>query len=114
MRGRNRASCFYCCLECLLMYIERIAQYFHKWAFVYVGLYGYGYIDAGKAVMTLFQQRGCMAIISDNLARRMLYLIASCVGLCVGVVCALVGAMFGGAQGAHEDEMIIWTYLALL
>uniref|UniRef100_A0A7S1Z813 Choline transporter-like protein n=1 Tax=Ditylum brightwellii TaxID=49249 RepID=A0A7S1Z813_9STRA len=113
MRGRNRGSCLYCCLECLLIYIERIAQYFHKWAFVYVGLYGYGYIDAGKAVMTLFQQRGCTAIISDNLVRRMLYLIAGCVGLCVGVVCALVGAIFGGAQGAHGDEMRIWTYLAL-
>lgn len=36
-------------------------------AFVYVGLYGYSYIEAGKNVITLFKNRGWEAIIADDL-----------------------------------------------
>ena len=47
-----------CCAECLLGCLEALAEYFNKWAFVYVGLYGYSFIDSGKNVMTLFKTRG--------------------------------------------------------
>ena len=36
-------------------------------AFVYVGLYGYSYLEAGKNVITLFKNRGWEAIIADDL-----------------------------------------------
>lgn len=34
---------------------------------MYVGLYGYSYIEAGKSVMGLFKNRGWEAIIADDL-----------------------------------------------
>lgn len=40
---------------------------FNKWAFVYVGIYGFGYIEAGKNVIELFKSRGWEAIIADDL-----------------------------------------------
>ena len=36
-------------------------------AFVYVGLYGYSYLEAGRNVITLFKNRGWEAIIADDL-----------------------------------------------
>lgn len=56
-----------CIIDCILSCIQGLVEYFNKWAFVYVGIYGYGYLEAGKNVMTLFQQRGWEAIIADNL-----------------------------------------------
>jgi hypothetical protein len=32
-------------------------QYFNKWAFVYVGLYGFSFMESGKNVMALFHSR---------------------------------------------------------
>ena len=43
-----------CIADCLLSCLQSILEYFNKWAFVYVGLYGYSYIEAGKSEFVLF------------------------------------------------------------
>jgi hypothetical protein len=62
-RHQNRCGILLCVIECILFYIQRIAQYFNKWAFIYVGLYGYDYLTSGKKVLALFQERGWTTII---------------------------------------------------
>ncbi len=42
-------------------------EYINKWAFCYVGIYGYDFRTSGKAVMTLFKNRGWTAVINDDL-----------------------------------------------
>lgn len=79
--------------QCLLLYIERLIEYFNKWAFVYVGLYGYSYLEAGKSVMTLFRERGWTAIISDNLVNRTLYLACFAIGLLVAIIAVIAGLL---------------------
>jgi len=74
-----------CCLDCILGCLESIVEYFNKWAFIYVGLYGYGYCEAGKSVITLFKERGWDAIIADDL-----------VGLALGFLNLIVGLITGG------------------
>jgi len=74
-----------CIVQCILDCLEDILEYFNKWAFVYVGLYGYSYIEAGKNVMTLFKNRGWDAIIADNL-----------VGMTCGFLSLVVGCLTGG------------------
>jgi len=69
-----------CLAECILSCLESIIEYFNKWAFVYVGLYGYSYIEAGKNVMQLFKDRGWEAIIADDLIRNTLGLSTLVVG----------------------------------
>jgi hypothetical protein len=54
-----------CIAECILGCLASILEYFNKWAFVYVGVYGYSYLEAGKNVFTLFKNRGWEAIIAD-------------------------------------------------
>lgn len=40
-----------------------IIEYLNKWAYVYVGLYGYSYLEAGRNVITLFENKGWTAIV---------------------------------------------------
>jgi hypothetical protein len=54
-----------CIAECIFGCLASILEYFNKWAFVYVGVYGYSYLEAGKNVFTLFKNRGWEAIIAD-------------------------------------------------
>jgi hypothetical protein len=75
-----------CILDCILGCIEDIIEYFNKWAYVYVGLYGFGYLEAGRNVIQLFQQKGWTVIISDDLCDRVLFLISLGVGLLTGLV----------------------------
>lgn len=71
-----------------------IIEYLNKWAYVYVGLYGYGYIEAGRNVMTLFQHKGWNVIITDDLVDNVLFMVSIVIGLTTG----LVGFIVAGLQ----------------
>eukprot|EP00549_Striatella_unipunctata_P023189 CAMPEP_0118713224 /NCGR_PEP_ID=MMETSP0800-20121206/25369_1 /TAXON_ID=210618 ORGANISM="Striatella unipunctata, Strain CCMP2910" /NCGR_SAMPLE_ID=MMETSP0800 /ASSEMBLY_ACC=CAM_ASM_000638 /LENGTH=342 /DNA_ID=CAMNT_0006618595 /DNA_START=121 /DNA_END=1150 /DNA_ORIENTATION=- len=86
-----------CLADCCLGILETIAEIFNKWAFVYVGLYGYSFVEAGKNVMTLFYSRGWTSIISDYLVDRVLLMVSLLVGLVTGVLALLI-AMVGGTN----------------
>ncbi len=58
-------------------------------AFIYVGVYGYPYLTAGKKVMTLFHQRGWEVVIDDNLIGNALTLMSFMVANLCGVVTML-------------------------
>jgi len=75
-----------CVLDCILGCIESLVEYFNKWAFIYVGLYGYGYCEAGKNVIGLFKDRGWEAFIADDLVGMALGILSLVVGLLTGCV----------------------------
>jgi len=86
-RSENGDSFLLCLAECIIACLEDIMKYFNKWAFVYVGLYGYSYIEAGKNVFTLFRNRGWEAIIADDLVSNVFFFLS----LVVGGICAGIG-----------------------
>jgi len=71
-----------CCIDCILSCLQSIIEYFNKWAFVYVGLYGYSYCEAGKGVMDLFRDRGWEAIIADDLVGTYCLIVLNYMSLC--------------------------------
>jgi len=54
-----------CIAQCILSCLASLVEYFNKWAYIYVGVYGFGYLEAGKNVFALFKNRGWEAIITD-------------------------------------------------
>lgn len=93
MRGNEDAQILVCLIDCILACIEGIIEYFNKWAYVYVGLYGYSYIDAGRNVITLFRNKGWSTIISDDLAENVLFMISVMIGLLTGLVGFIVASL---------------------
>ena len=89
----NRNGILHCIAACILLYLERIVEYFNKWAYIFVGLYGYDYISAGKKVMNLFKTRGWTAIIADNLVNRLLGIVCLTIGLLTGVATLLAALL---------------------
>jgi hypothetical protein len=97
-----------CIADCILGCLESILEYFNKWAFVYVGLYGYSYLEAGKNVFSLFKNRGWEAIIADDLVSMTLFLVSLMVGLVtggVGIALIKVTEWFPEEEGANA----IWV-----
>lgn len=85
-RGQDDCQILVCITDCILGCIEGILEYLNKWAYIYVGLYGYGYVDAGRNVMTLFQHKGWEVIITDNLVDNVLLMVSLVIGLATGLV----------------------------
>lgn len=88
-QARQEGSGAACLAECILGCIQSIMEYFNRWAYVYIGVYGYKFSQAGKAVFELFHQRGFDAIINDDLIGNVLGFAA----LAVGLICAGLGVL---------------------
>jgi len=89
-----------CIAECCLGCLEAIVEYFNRWAFVYVGLYGFTFIEAGKNVIQLFKSRGWTTIITDNLIDNVLFMVSIGVGLITGTISLLIAKL----QGLDAEE----------
>jgi len=101
-----------CLARCLLSCLEDLVEYFNKWAFVYVGLYGYSYVEAGKKVFDLFQNRGWTAIISDQLIGRVLGIMSLAIGIVTAVISAGIAAVF--SSGEHDSVIASTVILSMV
>lgn len=93
LRDNEEFQIVVCVIDCILGCIESIVEYFNKWAYVYVGLYGYSYLDAGKNVIGLFQNKGWSVIITDDLTDNVLFMVNVGIGLITGLVGLLISQM---------------------
>lgn len=94
---RNNDDCNFlsCIIDCILACIQGIIEYLNKWAYVYVGLYGYSYLEAGKNVIQLFQNKGWTTIITDDLADNVLFMMSVGIALATGLLGFIMGKMDG-------------------
>jgi hypothetical protein len=107
-----------CIADCILSCIESIAEYFNRWAFVYVGLYGYSFMEAGRNVITLFKHRGITALVTDDLVGNVLMFISFMIGCCVGglglILMAIDSDWFPAAtEGDHHGLMVFFIGLLI-
>jgi len=104
-----------CIVECLIRCVEDLLEYFNKFAYIYVGMYGYSYLEAGKNVMTLFGQKGWSIIISDNLISNVLFLFSLIVGLLTGGVGLLMHEIEPSwfDLGADDENVAMGTAFGL-
>ncbi|GKY95568.1 hypothetical protein MPSEU_000518200 [Mayamaea pseudoterrestris] len=84
VRHGQGSSLVVCVLQCLLGFLDRLVAYFNKYAMVYVGLYGYDYMTAGKKTADLFAARGWTLILNDDLVGRVLMLLNFVIGILTG------------------------------
>jgi len=80
--------CF-CIVDCLVNLGGDLLDYFSQWNFIYIALYGFSYVESGKAVMNLFEMRnwhltarGSQSIITERLTSYVL----GCVTFCIGII----------------------------
>lgn len=83
----------FCLLQFFVDHLERLLNYFNVWTYVYVGLYGYDYLTAGKQVATIFRARGWDVIITDNLVARSLSMMTNLIILIMGFIGVLLALL---------------------
>lgn len=78
-------------VDCIVGCIDQLLQYFNKYAFTQVAIYGKTYITAARDTWRLIKSHGIQAIINDNLISGVLS-IGALIG---GIMCGGVGAALG-------------------
>jgi hypothetical protein len=100
MRDNDGGGIVACCADCLLGCIESLVEYFNKWAYIYVGLYGFSFMEAGSNVMTLFRNRGWSVIIADLMVDTVLFMVSIGVGALTALITGVIGYFLGSRDAA--------------
>jgi hypothetical protein len=84
-----------------------VVSFVEQWAYVYVGIYGYGFVEASMNVLKLFQTRGWTAIIADTLVDTVLMMVSFCVGVLTGIIGLIVASAMQQGSGALAGAFFI-------
>ncbi|RLN59106.1 hypothetical protein BBJ29_003969 [Phytophthora kernoviae] len=90
LAGRSGNCCLACllsCLSCIISCIESWIEFFNRFAYSYVGCYGYSFVTASRHVFKLFVSKGWSAIVNDDLTGNVFWL----GNIIIGAVTAYVG-----------------------
>ncbi|GJJ08516.1 hypothetical protein Clacol_002734 [Clathrus columnatus] len=66
-QGHPVEICLICCTDCCLGLVESIFQYFNRYAYIEVALYGKSFPAAARDTWHLLKDRGIDALINDSL-----------------------------------------------
>lgn len=80
----------HCIQTCVTSCVDTIASGCNYWAFTYIGLYHYGFLDAGHNATELFERRGWSTIVSDDLVPNVLFLTSLMIGGVTGCFSYLI------------------------
>lgn len=70
------------CFACLVACMGQFAEFMHRHAFVYVGIFGYGFMPAGRKVMGLFVNEGLTMVKNDTVVQFVLFFADVVIALC--------------------------------
>ena len=94
-----------CILDCIVSLLEDIVEYFNQWAYVFVGIYGYSYLESGKKVVELFRARGWTSIITNSLVGYVLAFTMFTIAIVTGLTALAIDSMVTKAHTLGEDEL---------
>eukprot|EP01083_Nonionella_stella_P023973 66339_1 len=95
-------ACLVCLIDCFLRCIERWVEFFNKYAYAHVSIYGEAFIPAAKQTWQLLQSKGMDAWINDDLIGFALV----CGAMIGGFVCAAVGGLMVKINSDVNDQYI--------
>jgi hypothetical protein len=86
-------ECLFCIQTCITSCVDSLADRFNPWAFMFIGLYGYGFVDAGLRATEVFDRRGWEMIVSDDLVPNILIITSLVIGGVTGCFAHLIEEM---------------------
>lgn len=72
--GNCVAACLVGCLACIVGCVESAIEFFNRFAYTYVGCYGYSFVTSSRHVFQLFAKKGWSAIVNDDLTGNVFFL----------------------------------------
>jgi len=109
--ARNSNSFAACVAACILGILERLLEYFNVYAFTYVAIYGFGYIDAAKKTWEMIKNCGFAAYFNDSLVWPVLTLTTFFGSLAIGLAFGLASSSFVVGVVAFVVAFVIMTLL---
>ncbi|KAJ2721942.1 putative choline transporter, neither null mutation nor overexpression affects choline transport [Coemansia sp. Benny D115] len=103
-----------CCIDCILGCIEGLVEFFNKYAYVEIAIYGKPFMQAAKDTWTLIKDRGVDALINDCLIGNVLqmgsFLCAAVVALVAWLYITITKPEYN-VNGSYTAPIIIAAFI---
>lgn len=107
-------ECLHCIQSCITSVVESLACHFNAWAFTYIGLYHYGFTEAGSLATELFEKRGWTIIVSDDLVPNVLLMTSLVIGGCTGCFAHLMERLDGFKILSLDEPALVSFWLGMV
>lgn len=92
-------------MEVFLSILDRTIIYLNKYAFTYLSIYDYTFVESSQAASNLFHERGWTAIVNDDICDTIL-----CLGQgVVGILCMIVALLLADHEELGSINTMILT-----
>lgn len=112
--GHPVEACLACCASCFVGILQNMAEYFNRYAYIEIALYGKPYIAAAKDTWRLFKDRGIVALVNDSLVGMTLMWGSYAIGL----LCSLFGYLYlrftapsYNTGGQYNAPVLLFSFL---
>ncbi|PCH43440.1 DUF580-domain-containing protein [Wolfiporia cocos MD-104 SS10] len=112
--GQPIEACLAMCAECFVGCIEGLVEYFNRYAYIEIALYGKPYLQAAQDTWRMIKDRGIDALINDSLVGMTLTWGAYAIGL----LCSLFAYLYlrythpsYNADGQYTAPVVLFAFL---
>ncbi|KAF8070149.1 plasma-membrane choline transporter-domain-containing protein [Lyophyllum atratum] len=112
--GHPVEACLACCAACFVGIIESMVEYFNRYAYIEIALYGKPYIQAAKDTWRLFKDRGIDALVNDSLVGMTM----TWGGYIIGLLSSLFAYLYlrftapsYNADGSYTAPVLLFAFL---
>ncbi|KAJ3748726.1 DUF580-domain-containing protein [Lentinula detonsa] len=112
--GHPIEACLACCAACFVGCIESAVEYFNRYAYIEIALYGKSYLGASKDTWRLFKDRGIDALVNDSLVGMTLTWGAYAVGMLSSLFAYLYLRLTDpsyNSDGQYTAPVILFAFL---
>lgn len=112
--GHPVEACLACCASCFVGIIESFVEYFNRYAYIEIALYGKPYLAAAKDTWKLFKDRGIDALVNDSLVGMTLMWGAYAIGMLSALFAYLYlrfTAPSYNAHGQYTAAILVFSFL---
>ncbi|KAF9452389.1 integral to plasma membrane protein [Macrolepiota fuliginosa MF-IS2] len=114
--GSPVEACLACCAACFVGCIQNLVEYFNRYAYIEIALYGKSYIPAAKDTWRLFKDRGIDALVNDSLVSMTLTWGAYVIGLLSSLFAYIyirgkVTAPSYNSDGQYTAPLLLFSFL---
>ncbi|KDN47140.1 DUF580-domain-containing protein [Tilletiaria anomala UBC 951] len=103
-----------CIAECCVSCIDWIVQYFNRYAYINIAMYGNSYIEAAKETWDLLRNKGIDALINDSLVNIVYmigaYIIATLTALFAYVYLRQTNPSYVQEQGNYFSVILLYAF----
>eukprot|EP00578_Thalassiosira_sp_NH16_P013188 CAMPEP_0181126538 /NCGR_PEP_ID=MMETSP1071-20121207/27692_1 /TAXON_ID=35127 /ORGANISM="Thalassiosira sp., Strain NH16" /LENGTH=297 /DNA_ID=CAMNT_0023212165 /DNA_START=132 /DNA_END=1025 /DNA_ORIENTATION=+ len=92
--------------SCLFESAHSVVLYMNKWAFVYVGLYGYTFFEAGKFVTILLDGKGLKKLVTDDLVDNIVFIL----NLAIACLTGFAGCFLSSSDNHYATMLDIYNH----